>query len=290
MLTDLPVLDAMITLDPQNVQDTIRTQMGRRLPNLHTCACGEGPVMAAMVAARALGAEGGRLVSYAHSGDTIIGEQNRVVGYGAVVLTAEPERYDSRSLERPAPVTAETNLRPEDKKALLAFARESITRYLTTQTLPLARGFAPLMQQPRGVFVTLKKKGQLRGCIGRMVPDMPLGKLVGSMALQSAFQDPRFSPVSAAELKDLEVEISVLTPMKPVSGYQDIVVGRDGVVLSKDGHSAVFLPQVAPEQGWDRDTMLDHLSMKAGLSQNAWRQGAQFSTFQAIVFHEGEFK
>ena len=288
--SDLPVLDAMLTLDPHLLQDTIQTQMSRRVPNLHTCACGEGPVMAAMVAARALGAEGGRLVSYAHSGDTIIGEQNRVVGYGAVVLTGEKERFDSRSLERPAPVTAETNLRPEDKKALLAFAREAITRYLTTQTLPLARGFAPLMQQPRGVFVTLKKKGQLRGCIGRLVPDMPLGKLVGSMALQSAFQDPRFSPVSAAELKDLEVEISVLTPMKPVSGYQDIVVGRDGVVLSKDGHSAVFLPQVAPEQGWDRDTMLDHLSMKAGLSQNAWRQGAQFSTFQAIVFHEGEFK
>ena len=288
--SDLAVLDAVVTLDPRMVEDTIRTQMSRRVPNLHTCACGEGPIMTAMAAAKALGAEGARVVSYAHSGDTIIGEQNRVVGYGAVALTAEPERYDSRSLERPVPVTAETNLRPEDKKALLAFARESINWYLTSQTLPLARGFAPLLQQPRGVFVTLKKRGQLRGCIGRLVPDMPLGKLVGSMALQSAFQDPRFSPVSASELKDLEVEISVLTPMKPVSGYQDIVVGRDGVVLSKEGRSAVFLPQVAPEQGWDRDTMLDHLAMKAGLSQDAWRRGAKFSTFQAIVFHEGEFK
>jgi len=288
--SDLAVLDAVITLNTRTLQDTIQTQMNRNLPNLHTCACGEGPIMAAMVAAAALGAEGGRVVSYAHSGDTIIGEQNRVVGYGAVVLTGEKERIDSRFLERPAPVTGETNLSPEDKKALLAFAREAITRYLTTQTVPLARGFAPLLQQPRGVFVTLKKRGELRGCIGRLVPDMPLSKLVGVMALQSAFQDPRFSPVNASELKDLEVEISVLTPMKPVPGYEDIVVGRDGVVLSKDGRSAVFLPQVAPEQGWDRDTMLDHLSMKAGLPQNAWRQGAQFSTFQAIVFHEGEFK
>ncbi|MBN1546988.1 MAG: AmmeMemoRadiSam system protein B [Syntrophaceae bacterium] len=288
--SDLPVLDAIITLDPQNLRNTIRTQMGRHLPNLHTCACGEGPIMAAMAAAKALGAEGGRVVSYAHSGDTIIGEQNRVVGYGAVVLTGENERIDSRSLNRSASDTNETNLRPEDKKALLAYARESITWYLTSQTLPLARDFAPLLQQPRGVFVTFKKRGQLRGCIGRLVPDMPLGKLVGTMALQSAFQDPRFSPVSASELDNLEVEISVLTPIKPVSGYEDIVVGRDGVVLSKDGHSAVFLPQVAPEQGWDRDTMLDHLSMKAGLSQDAWRQGAKFSTFQAIVFHEGEFE
>ena len=288
--SDLPVLDAVITLDTRLFQDTIQAQMSRRLPNLHTCACGEGPIMTAMAAAEALGAEGGRVISYAHSGDTIIGEQNRVVGYGAVVLTGEKERIDSRSLERPVPVTAETNLRPEDKKALLAFAREAITRYLTTQTVPLARGFAPLLQQPRGVFVTLKKRGQLRGCIGRLVPDAALGKLVGVMALQSAFQDPRFSPVNASELKDLEIEISVLTPMKPVSGYEDIVVGRDGVVLSKDGHSAVFLPQVAPEQGWDRDTMLDHLSMKAGLTAGSWREGAQFSTFQAIVFHEGEFK
>jgi AmmeMemoRadiSam system protein B/AmmeMemoRadiSam system protein A len=290
LTTDLPVLDAMVTLNPQNVQNIIRAQMSRRVPNLHTCACGEGPVMAAMAAAVALGAEGGRVISYAHSGDTLIGEQNRVVGYGAVVLTGDKEHFDSRSLERPAPVTAETNLRPEDKKALLAYARESITWYLTAQTLPLARGFAPLLQQPRGVFVTLKKHGNLRGCIGRLVPDMPLGKLVGMMALQSAFQDPRFSPVNSSELKDLEVEISVLTPMKPVSGYEDIVVGRDGVVLSKEGRSAVFLPQVAPEQGWDRDTMLDHLAMKAGLPQSAWRKGAQFSTFQAIVFHEGEFK
>ena len=242
IISDLSVLDAIITIEPRNVESTIRNQMTRRVPNLHTCACGEGPIMAAMVAAKALGAEGGRVVSYANSGDTIIGEQNRVVGYGAVVLTREKEKVDSRSLARPAPVTTETNLRPEDKKALLAFAREAISWYLTSQTLPLARGFAPLLQQPRGVFVTLKKRGDLRGCIGRLVPDMPLGKLVGMMALQSAFQDPRFSPVSGSELKDLEVEISVLTPMKPVSGYQDIVVGRDGVVLSKEGQSAVFLP------------------------------------------------
>ncbi|MFA7683348.1 MAG: AmmeMemoRadiSam system protein B [Syntrophales bacterium] len=288
--SDLAVLDAIVTLDPRNLLDTIRTRMSRRIPNLHTCACGEGPIMAAMTAAKALGAEGGRVISYAHSGDAIIGDPNRVVGYGAVALTGEPERRDSRFLEQPAPATSETRLTPEEKKALLAFARQSITWHLTSETLPLARGFGPLLRQHRGVFVTLKKRNQLRGCIGRLVPDIPLGKLVGTMALQSALRDPRFPPVKASELQDLEVEISILTPMKPVSGYQDIVVGRDGVVLEKNGRSAVFLPQVAPEQGWDRDTMLDHLAMKAGLPQNAWRRDARFSTFQAIVFHEGEFE
>ena len=147
-----------------------------------------------------------------------------------------------------------------------------------------------MLRAPRGVFVTLKKRENLRGCIGHMIPDRPLAEQVGAMALQSAFEDPRFSPVTAKELPDLEVEISVLTPMKPVSGPNEIVVGRDGVLLRKGGRSAVFLPQVAPEQGWGRDEMLSHLSQKAGLSPNAWREGASFQTFQAIVFSETEHR
>ena len=109
-----------------------------------------------------------------------------------------------------------------------------------------------------------------------MITDRPLAELVGAMALQSAFEGPCFSPVTLRELADLEIEISVLTPMKPVSGPNDIVVGRDGVLLKKGGRSAVFLPQVAPEQGWGRDEMLSHLSQKAGLPSNAWRDGASF--------------
>jgi AmmeMemoRadiSam system protein A len=119
-----------------------------------------------------------------------------------------------------------------------------------------------------------------------MVPDRPLAELVGAVALESAFEDPRFNPVTLRELPDLEVEISVLTPMQRVAGAGDIVVGRDGVLLQKGGRSAVFLPQVATEQGWTRDEMLDHLSMKAGLPADAWRDNTAFSTFQAIVFSE----
>jgi len=159
-----------------------------------------------------------------------------------------------------------------------------------TETVPLARGGSANMQQPRGAFVTLKKKGELRGCIGSMVGDEPLSKVVGSMAIQSALYDRRFNPVTADELKDIDIEISVLTPMKQVSGASDIVVGRDGVVISKEGRSAVFLPQVAGEQGWNREEMLDNLCLKAGLKAGSWKQGAQFSTFQAIVFDEAEFK
>ena len=177
-----------------------------------------------------------------------------------------------------------------DKRKLLALARETLARIFSTETVPLARGCGANLQQPRGVFVTLRKRGELRGCIGRMVGNEPLCKMAGTMALQAAFQDNRFRPLAADELKDVEIEISVLTPMKPVAGVSDIVVGRDGVLLMKEGRSAVFLPQVATEQGWNREEMLDHLCLKAGLKAGSWREGARFSTFQAIVFGESEFR
>ena len=286
-IADMKTLEAVATLDPAALHAMIRSQMARRIPNLSTCACGEAPIMAAMVAAKAMGATGGRIVSYAHSGSLPIGERERVVGYGAVVLAADLKM--GASTVRPAAAAgAEGTIGPADRKYLLGLARETISRYLTLKMVPLPRLSSPILREPRGVFVTLKKRGNLRGCIGRMVPDRPLAELVGAMALQSAFEDPRFPPVTAWELADLEVEISVLTPMKPVSGPNDIVVGRDGVLLQKGGRSAVFLPQVAPEQGWGRDEMLDNLSRKAGMPAQAWREtGASFLTFQAIVFGEG---
>jgi AmmeMemoRadiSam system protein A len=136
--------------------------------------------------------------------------------------------------------------------------------------------------------VTLKKDGRLRGCIGHMAEDSPLGRTVGMVALQSAFQDRRFSPLQPGELEQVDIEISVLTPYRPVSGPDAIVLGRDGVVLRKRGRSAVFLPQVAVEQGWTREQMLDQLCLKAGLARGDWRQGAELLTFRAEVFAEAE--
>lgn len=289
---DGETLQAITRMDPRALHTTLSSYPARRIDNLHTEACGEAPIMAAMAAAKRLGAQGAKVVSYANSGDVAIGDSDRVVGYGAVVFTKEavsPSPVGSASVSQ---ASAGQDLPEADKKALLAYARKTITWFLNTQTVPLARGFSPAVEQPQGVFVTLKKRHDLRGCIGRIVPDaaMPLNRLVGVMALQSAFSDPRFPAVTLSEMKDIEIELSVLTPIKPVSGPGDIVVGRDGVVLQKGSRSAVFLPQVAPEQGWTRDEMLEHLAMKAGLSRDDWRKGAQFSTFQAIVFSESQFK
>jgi MEMO1 family protein len=287
---DRETLAAIATLDPAAFRKIVQAHRDKNIPNLGTSACGEAPIMAAMAAAKSLGANRGLIVSYANSSDTSIGEQSRVVGYGAVVLTAEKEEKNVMASNQSKPAASSTELSPSDKKALLAFARETISRIFLTDTAPLARDFNAILQQPRGAFVTLKKHGELRGCIGRMVGDEPLVKIVGNMAIQAAFNDRRFSPLNADELKDVEIEISVLTPMKQVAGASDILVGRDGVLLSKDGHSAVFLPQVAKEQGWSREEMLDNLCRKAGLATGCWKKGARFSTFQAIVFSESEFK
>ena len=139
-----------------------------------------------------------------------------------------------------------------------------------------------------GAFVTLNDRitGVLRGCIGEILPMRPLVEAVAARAVDAALRDPRFSPVQERELASLRVEVSALTPPKRVASWREIVLGRDGMTLEKIGRFAVFLPQVAPEQGWDLPTTLSYLSQKAGLASDAWRDGATFETFQAEVFHE----
>jgi len=274
---DRAVLAAIAGFDPAAVQKTIAAEMRRQVPGLATCACGEAPILAAMVAARALGATHGAVIRYANSGDVPSGDKNEVVGYGAVAFTRE------------APVLppATGALSPADRRQLLAIARASIAAGLGTPAKP-APPCPPAARAERGAFVTLEERGELRGCIGRLAADMPLCTVVEEMAAAAAFQDSRFQPLERDELPLIEIEISVLTPARPVQGPGDIVVGRDGVILKKNGRSAVFLPQVAPEQGWDRPTMLSHLAVKAGLAPDAWQEGATFLTFEAEVFGEGD--
>ena len=191
-------------------------------------------------------------------------------------------------------------LSADDRAYLLRVARESMEYAVRSGNSPLVRhslgeGGFPVPRNPpkstrakMGAFVTLNDKatGALRGCIGEIMPMRPLVEAVAARAVDAALRDPRFSPVSERELGGLRVEVSALTPPKRVASWRDIVLGRDGMTLEKDGCFAVFLPQVAPEQGWDLPTTLSYLSQKAGLSSDAWRDGATFETFQAEVFHE----
>jgi len=287
---DRETLSSLVKLDPEDFISRMQTIMSGGIRNLATCACGEAPILAAIAAARELGATHGSIISYANTGDNSVGDLSRVVGYGAAVLAAGKKTPDTRALDPLKAASASDPLPAADRKTLLNIARETLRRYFTTETVPLVRNVSPRLMSPQGVFVTLKKHGELRGCIGHMPPDFPLARAVGIMAMQSAFNDTRFTQLSPEELRDVEIEISVLTPMKPIGKAEEIVVGRDGVVIQKNGRSAVFLPQVALEQKWGRPELLGNLCVKAGLPPDSWKQGAQFFVFQAIVFDESQFR
>ena len=183
-------------------------------------------------------------------------------------------------------------LSASDRAYLLRVARLSLERAVRggfSSDKQLELGHPPKATLAKmGAFVTLNDKatGALRGCIGEILPMRPLVEAVAARAVDAARRDPRFTPVSEGELGEIRVEVSALTPPRSVASWRDIVLGRDGMTLEKNGHFAVFLPQVAPEQGWDVPTTLSYLSQKAGLSADAWREGTTFETFQAEVFHE----
>jgi len=187
---------------------------------------------------------------------------------------------------------AESLLDGQDRAFLKELARQAVAAAALGQPppdpVPLAAEMdvtlRPPLTAPRGAFVTLTMDGQLRGCIGYIEGIKPLYEAILDNARSAAVADPRFEPVSGPELAAIELEISALTPLNRVSGPQDIVIGRHGVVLVKGGRRAVFLPQVATEQGWDLDTTLTHLALKAGLDPEGWRRDTEFLVFEADVF------
>ncbi len=181
----------------------------------------------------------------------------------------------------------ESGLTDSDKTLLLKLARASIARQLDgSAPLPDLSALSPAAERKMGAFVTLKINGQLRGCIGEILPYRKLVNAVRARAVDAAFSDPRFMPLRKEELSRIDIEISALTVPHAVASWRDIVVGKHGIVLTKRGRSAVFLPQVAPEQGWGIEETLTNLSLKAGLGPDDWREGASFEVFEAIVFGE----
>jgi len=174
----------------------------------------------------------------------------------------------------------------DEQRQILRWARETIQSVVSGGKVPRIEPTAALCA-PHAAFVTLKKHGQLRGCIGMMDFDRPLWENVQRAAVASALHDPRFPPVSAAELPDLRLEVSVLEPPRPIASAEQFEVGRHGIILELGRHHGLFLPQVAVEEGWDRDKTLEMLCYKAGLPPGAWRDPqARLSVFEAVVFGE----
>lgn len=226
------------------------------------------------------------LTKYTTSGE-LTGDFSSSVSYLSVTFCGTWGNYS-----KVEPRTNNPALTGEDKKQLLTLARKSIVHFLQNRQLPdaseLGVTISDAMRVPRAAFVTFKKNSHLRGCIGDIFPRQPLYKSVITNAINAGVNDRRFLPVTKEECSDITIEISALTVPGPVASPDEIRIGIDGVVLNKDGRSAVFLPQVAPQEGWDVNQTLTRLSLKAGLPADAWKKDASFLTFQAVVFGEEE--
>lgn len=198
-----------------------------------------------------------------------------VVGYlaAAVLSGAEPSKEPFA-------------LEADEKADLLRLAREALAAFVGSRAVIEDRSGRAKFLEPRGAFVTLRKRGELRGCIGYAEPLAPLGRTVIQAAILAASEDPRFPPVGADELESIRIEVSVLTRPREISNAREVRVGTHGLIVERDGRKGLLLPQVPVENGWDREAFLEQASLKAGLPRDAWRRGAKLSVFEAIVFHE----
>ncbi len=177
-------------------------------------------------------------------------------------------------------------LTKKEQKELLKIARETIAAYVTNRKVPAAAPTSPGLNFHSGCFVTVKQKGELRGCIGNFVSGQPLYQLVQEMAVSAATRDPRFYPMKAEDLADFALDISVLSPLRKAASVDEITVGTHGIYIVKGSYRGVLLPQVATEYGWNRDQFLQHTCIKAGLPQDAWQGECDLYIFSAQVFGE----
>ena len=175
-------------------------------------------------------------------------------------------------------------LTKKEQKELLKIARKTVVEYVTTQKVPVVVTASPGLNLHSGCFVTVKQKGELRGCIGNFVSDQQLYLLVQEMTVSAATRDPRFYPMKVQDLDDFTLDISVLSPLEKIASVEEIRVGIHGIYIVKGSYRGVLLPQVATEYGWSRDQFLKHTCIKAGLPENAWQGECDIYRFSAQVF------
>ena len=254
VMKDRKVIDAVTRMSVGDLQDLLARNEGE--------ACGGHAVLLAMAVSRNLGATNGVLFRYANSGD-VTGDRGRVVGYAALGIYRSP-------------------LSEPQRQELLSLARRTVLTYVRTKRTPDADMKDARLAANGATFVTIKRNHELRGCIGNIQPVMPLYRSVIRNAVAASSQDPRFRPMTQEELSDMEVEVTILSPLEPVRDTKDITIGTHGLSIVKDGRSGIFLPQVPVEQGWDLPTTLEQLCIKAGLPAGAWKD-AQLYRFTADI-------
>lgn len=258
--------------------------------------CGWGTVATLMKLAHNFGAKDVTLLEYANSGDTS-GDTSRVVGYGSVAFSFKDDfdKFSSTAEGNETPGAEDYTLSREQELYLLKLARETLSEYVKThRRLEPPKPDDKKLREKAAVFVTLEKSGHLRGCIGQMIAQGPLYLAVRDMAISAAANDPRFPAVKSGELDNIDIEISVLSPLKRVDSYKDVRIGIDGVyIVGNTGHrtqTGVFLPSVATDTGWNLDEFLGELcSQKAGLPREFYKSpDAEIYTFTVLKFSESE--
>jgi len=251
-----------------------------RLSSGESELCGRTGVVGVMMAARELGADKVKILRYATSAD-VTGDNRAVVGYSAIALYRSSAKKENDMIEL---------LTASQKKRLLQIARRTLKSYIEKREVPEIEENDPTLNQEMGAFISLYKNGQLRGCIGNMVGKGPLYKTVQDMAIAAATEDPRFSPVAENKLKNIDIEISVLSQMEKIDDPEKIVMGRHGVMVQSGFRSGVYLPQVATEAGWNREEFMDSLCLhKAGIAADSWKSGeCDIYIFTAEAFSDRE--
>ncbi len=263
---DKVTMEAILTNDPEILTDALIDNKAKRIKGLSTSLCGASSVLVLMHLSKNNPAYKYRAIEYKNSGDNeIYGENDRVVGYWAIVLTAKAEIREENTLTI-------SNL---EKETLLRVARESIKATVLKKGKGRIRIYdtSGVLSLECGAFVTIHKKGKLRGCIGRIESSLPLYKTVEEVAALAAYYDNRFKPVEPHELDELEIEVSILSPPVKIDDISQIKLGVHGIIIRKGVRSGVFLPQVALDTGWSLEEFLGYCSSnKAGLGWDGWRE------------------
>lgn len=276
---DQKTADAVTGNSKEQFMKVLRENEASGIPNLATAMCGWTSVLTLLNLTEDNPDYEYHQVQYLNSGDADYHpDKSRVVGYYAIAITADGEQQTDSDFV----------LTKKDKADLLGIARLTMEEYVSKGETPELNtsGFSENIKTPCGAFVTLNKDGQLRGCIGNFEPTDPLYLVIQRMAIAASTRDHRFSKVKEEEFDDIELEISVLTPMKKIESIDEIELGRHGIYIKKGKSSGTFLPQVATETGWSLEEFLGHCARdKARIGWEGWKT-ADIYIYEALVFHE----
>lgn len=291
---DQETLGVIKTADVEKMDDYTEEVEERDVPGEQTILCGIDGVKTVMELYGLAGWDRIGILKYANSGDAEMGDRERVVGYGAVAFglasSSESKETNMETAEDNSGVDLSNILTKQEQEELIGIAKQTVESYVKSGQVPDFEIKDERLQSKEGAFVTLHENGQLRGCIGQIIPSgAPLWRVVRDMAVAACSEDNRFNPVTPDELDKLDYEVSVLSAPRAIDNWHKIELGKHGVIVRKGARAGVFLPQVADETGWDIDEFLSELcAQKAGLPPSCYKddKSVELQVFTAQVFGE----